>query len=82
MSAYRYGNELAEMMKLWNCGEREAAQQFLQAYYILKGNRPATTDFVNTWSDDVLFSGYVAVMDDSRKSEKDIDLLTIQTLES
>ena len=82
MAVSRYGKELAEMSKRWNCGEKEAAQQFIQAYYILKGNRPeAAADFINTWSDDVLFCAYVAVMDDSRRQKKDIDLLALEPVE-
>ena len=82
MTVYRYGKELSEMMKLWNCDERAAAQQLLQAYYILKGNRPsATADFVNTWSDDILLAIYVNVMDDSRRQKKDIDLLALEPVE-
>lgn len=79
MTVLRYGKELAEMSVLWNCGEKEAAQQFLQAYYILKGNRPeAAADSINSWSDDVLFCLYVAVMDDSRRQTNDIDLLALE----
>lgn len=82
MTVSRYGKELAEMMTLWNCGEKEAAQQFIQAYYILKGNRPeAAADFINTWQDDVLFCAFIAIMDDSRKQKKDIDLLALEPVE-
>ena len=76
MTVSRYGKELAEMMTLWNCGEREAAQQFLQAYYILKGNRPeAAAECVNSWQNDVLFGSFIRVMDDLRKPPKNTDLL-------
>ena len=81
MAFTKYNSELSEMAAMWNCGEREAAQQLLQSYYILKGNRPALTDFVNTWSDDVLFCSYLAVMDESRKSPLSIDLLALEPVE-
>lgn len=82
MTIFRYGKELAEMMMLWDCAsERQTVQQLLQAYYILKGNSPVATDFVNTWSDDVLSCAYIAIMDDSRKQKKDIDLLALTPVE-
>ena len=81
MAFTKYNSELSEMAAMWNCGEREAAQQLLQSYYILKGNRPALTDFVNTWSDDVLFCSYIKMMDESRTREKDTDLLALEPVE-
>ena len=82
MTVSRYGKELAEMSKRWNCGEKEAAQQFIQAYYILKGNRPeAAAECVNSWQDDVLFCAFIAIMDDSRRQWNDIDLLTLEPVE-
>lgn len=81
MAFTKYHSELSEMAAMWHCGEREAAQRFLQTYYILKGNRPALTDFVNTWSDDALFCSYIALMDNSRKQQKDIDLLALEPAE-
>lgn len=82
MTVSRYGKELAEMSKRWNCCEKEAAQQFIQAYYILKGNRPeAAAECVNSWQDDVLFCAFIAIMDDSRRQRNDIDLLTLEPVE-
>lgn len=69
MTVSRYGKELAEMSKLWNCGEREAAQQFLQAIYIAEGNSPETAaEFINTLSDNDLASSFSKVMDACRKT--------------
>ena len=79
MTPCRHAKELTEMKEMWNCArEHEAAQKLIQAYYILKGNRPAATDFVLSWSDDLLIPCYVAVMDYSRRTDGDIDLLALQ----
>ena len=68
MTICKYGKELAEMMTLWNCGEKEAAQQFLQAIYIAEGNRPnAAAEFINTLSDDELANSFSKVLDACRK---------------
>ena len=81
MTVRKYGKELAEMSALWNCGEREAAQQFLQAHYIARGNSPkAAADFINCWNDDDLARSFVAVMASCRgeSSPAEIDLLELK----
>ena len=78
MTVRKYGKELAEMAALWNCGEREAAQQFLQAHYIARGNSlKAAADFISSWNDDDLSRGFVAVMEFCRgeATPAEIDLL-------
>ena len=68
MTASKYAKELSEMMALWNCGEREAAQQFLHAIYISEGNKPETAAaFINTLSDEDLFRSFDKVLDTCRK---------------
>jgi hypothetical protein len=79
MTVSRYGKELAEMMKLWNCDERTTIQQFLQAIYIAKGNRPeAVAEWSKHYSNEELARQFVAVMDASRKELSFIDLLALQ----
>ena len=81
MKVSRYGKELAEMMELWNCAsEREAAQIYLQAVYIDRGNRPAATaDFIGTLPDEEISRGFVAMMDINRRGTNEIDLLPLKS---
>lgn len=84
MTIAKHKKELAEMMRLWNCGEREAIQQFLHAIYIAKGNRPdATAEFINHLPDDELARVFIAVMEYGHKELSFInpDLLAIQPIE-
>ncbi len=84
MKTTAYRKELTEIMTLWNCGEREAVQKFLQSIYIAKGNKPQTAaDFLNHLSDAELLRVFATVMDCGRREMSFItlDLLAIQPVE-
>lgn len=79
----KYHRELAEMTKIWNCSERDAALIFLHVIYILRGGSPeSVAGFTNHLSDEHLSYCFTAFMDNRFITPaKPIDLLNIKPWE-